>query len=143
MTKGANHVLPRAVVQKPISARRILVVDDDPDSAESFMRVLQSMGHKGEFITDPLDALPAARRLQPELVFLDIAMPVVDGYTLARVFRAAFGFDAIRLVAVTGFTEKEDRVRAREAGFDAHVGKPADPAIIESILHTIFDPGNR
>lgn len=118
-------------------------MDDDPDSAETFARVLQAMGHKAEFVTDPMDALPAARRLQPELVFLDIGMPLIDGYALARAFRAAFGFERIRLVAITGFTDDGDRVRAREAGFDAHVGKPADAAVIQSILDTIFDPRNR
>jgi CheY-like chemotaxis protein len=121
-------------------SRRILVVDDNPDTAESFARVLHAMGHEVESVTDPLDALPAARRVQPELVFLDIGMPLLDGYELARALRKAFGFEKIRIVAVTGHGMPEDRARARVAGFDAHVTKPADPDIIESIVKTIFNP---
>ena len=122
------------------AVRRILVVDDSADVAESFARVLQSMGHDAEFVTDPLVALPAARAMQAELIFLDIDMPLVMGYELAGAFRAAFGFEQMRIVAVTGYGKDEDRARARVAGFDAHVTKPADPAVIDSILTTIFDP---
>jgi CheY-like chemotaxis protein len=117
-------------------SRRILVVDDNPDTAESFARVLRAMGHEVESVTDPLDALPAARRVQPELVFLDIGMPLLDGYELARALRKAFGC----IVAVTGHGMPEDRPRARVAGFDAHVTKPVDPDVIESIVKTIFNP---
>jgi CheY-like chemotaxis protein len=119
-------------------ARRILVVDDQPDTAESFARLLQVMGHEVVFVTDPLEALPAARRFQPELVFLDIGMPLVTGYELARIFRSAFGFDKLRMVAITAYNSEEHRSRSREAGFDAHVAKPADPAMLESIVKTIF-----
>jgi CheY-like chemotaxis protein len=119
-------------------ARRILVVDDQPDTAESFARLLQVMGHEVVFVTDPLEALPAARRFQPELVFLDIGMPLVTGYELARIFRSAFGFDKLKMVAITAYNSEEHRSRSREAGFDAHVAKPADPAMLESIVKTIF-----
>jgi CheY-like chemotaxis protein len=119
--------------------RRILVVDDNPDTAESFALVLRAMGHEVESVTDPLDALPAARRVAAELVFLDIGMPLLDGYELARALRKAFGFEKIHIVAVTGHGMPEDRARARVAGFDAHVTKPADPDVIESIVKTIFN----
>jgi CheY-like chemotaxis protein len=127
--------------EAPVS-RRILVVDDNEDIALSFVRVLETMGHHAECVTDPLQALAAVRRLDAELVFLDISMPVIDGYELARVLRAEFGFEKMRIVAVTAYTKHEDRVRAREAGFDAHVGKPAPPDVIESIVKTIFHPGS-
>lgn len=120
--------------------RRILVVDDSRDAAESFALVLQSMGHYAEFVTDPCVALPAARNMRAELVFVDIGMPTINGYELAGVFRAESGLEHMRIVAVTGYGKDEDRVRSRMAGFDAHVAKPADPAVIESILLTIFDP---
>jgi len=114
------------------------VVDDQQDTAESFARLLQVMGHEVVFVTDPLEALPAARRFQPELVFLDIGMPLVTGYELARIFRSAFGFEKLRMVAITAYNSEEHRSRSREAGFDAHVAKPADPALLESIVKTIF-----
>jgi CheY-like chemotaxis protein len=97
------------------------------------------MGHEAVFTTDALDAVPLAKKMQPNIMFLDIGLPTIDGYALARIFRQTFGFESIRLVAVTGHTRDEDRALARQAGFDAHVGKPADPVMIEAILKTIFD----
>jgi CheY-like chemotaxis protein len=120
--------------------KRILIVDDLHDSARSLALVLQRMGHTAEFVTDPLQALEAARRLRPELVFLDIGMPGLDGYSLARMFRQEFGFDLLRMVALTAWDRDDDRAESRRAGFDAHVAKPADPETIDSILKTIFDP---
>lgn len=125
---------------EPSRSRRVLVVEDNLDSAESFTRILKLMGHQAEFVSNPLDALAAARRLKPEVVFLDIGLPVIDGYELARTLRATFGFDSMRIVAVTAYNNEEDRVRSRQSGFDAHVAKPADPAIVERIIQTIFTP---
>lgn len=124
------------------TSKRILVVDDLHDSALSLALVLQHMGHTAEFVTDPWKALEAARRLHPELVFLDIGMPGIDGYALARMFRQEFGFEALRLVALTAWDGDKDRIESRRAGFDAHVAKPADPATLESILKTVFDRGS-
>ena len=123
------------------SPKRILVVDDLHDSALSLSLVLQHMGHTAEFVTDPWQALEAARRLNPELVFLDIGMPGIDGYALARMFRQEFGFEALRLVALTAWDGDKDRIESRRAGIDAHVAKPADPATLDSILKTVFDRG--
>ena len=122
--------------------KRILVVDDLHDSAMSLAMVLQHMGHTAEFVTDPWRALEAARRLRPELVFLDIGMPGIDGYALARMFRQEFGFETVRLVALTAWDTDKDRIESRRAGFDAHVAKPADPATLDSILQTVFDRGS-
>ena len=122
-----------------LAAKRILVVDDLHDSALSLALVLQRMGHHAEFVTDPWKALEVARRMRPELMFLDIGMPDIDGYALARMLRQEFGFDSLRLVALTAWGRDEDRAESRRAGFDAHVTKPADAETIESILQTIFD----
>ena len=119
--------------------KRILVVDDLHDSAMSLALVLQRMGHTAEFVTDPWKALETARRLRPDLVFLDIGMPGIDGYALARMFRQEFGFETLRLVALTAWGRDEDRAASRQAGFDAHVTKPAELETIDSILKTIFD----
>ena len=125
------------------SRKRILIVDDLHDSAMSLALLLVQMGHTAEFVTNPLQALEAARRLRPELVFLDIGMPGIDGYSLARMLREEFGFDALRLVALTAWGGDDDRAESRRAGFDAHVTKPADLVTIDSVLKTIFPPGNR
>jgi len=117
---------------------RALVVDDSEDVAESFARVLEAMGCEATFITNPYLAVETSRRIKPEVVFLDIGMPGVDGYELARVLRAQYGWDGLRIVAVTGYATEEDRARSRRAGFDAHVVKPVSPELVESMLHTLF-----
>lgn len=114
-----------------------LVVDDHQDTAESFAKVLHLLGCKAVFVTDPRNALAEAERVKPHVAFLDIGMPHINGRELARALRAAFGED-LRLVAVTAYGGSEDRAASRKAGFDAHVVKPVDPAMVESILKTMF-----
>jgi CheY-like chemotaxis protein len=121
-----------------IAPKRILVVDDLQDSALSLTLVLRRLGHTAEFVTDPWQAIEAVRRLRPELVFLDIGMPEINGYALARMLRQEFGFDGVKIVALTAWDRDEDRAESRRAGFDAHVAKPADPETIDSILKTVF-----
>jgi CheY-like chemotaxis protein len=115
-----------------------LVVDDNEDAAESFARVLELLGCEAVFVTDPRKALDEAARLKPHVAFLDIGMPHIDGYQLARALRARFGEDGVKLVAVTAYGTTADRVASRKAGFDAHVAKPVDPALVESIIRTVL-----
>jgi CheY-like chemotaxis protein len=122
---------------------RVLVVDDIPDAAESMARVLASMGHEAAYVTRASQALAVAREMRPHLVFLDLGMPEMDGYTLARCLRAEFGFEDLRLVAITGWGRDEDRAASRQAGFDAHVSKPASVEVIDSILKTVLAPSLR
>lgn len=119
---------------------RVLVVDDSRDAAESFARLLQTMGCEATFITNPYLAVETARRLRAEVAFLDINMPGIDGYALARVLRRQHGWEELRIVAVTGYGSGDDRARSRRAGFDAHVVKPVSPELVESMLQTLF-PG--
>ena len=125
--------------------QRALVVDDDHDVAESFARLLESMGCHAEFLIDPTRAMDAVERLEPEVVFLDLGMPVIDGYQLAGLLRARYGWHGLRLVAVTAYGSEQDRARSRAAGFDAHVLKPVSPELVESMLRTLFPrpPGER
>ena len=117
---------------------RILVVDDVADAAESMARVLAAMGHEVAYVTRSSQAMKVAREMRPHLVFLDLGMPEIDGYALARQLRAEFGFEALRLVAISGWGREEDRAASRQAGFDAHVKKPAGLEIIDSILKTVL-----
>jgi len=117
---------------------RILVVDDVPDAAESMARMLAAMGHEAAYVTRASQALGVAREMRPHLVFLDLGMPEIDGYALARLLRAEFGFDGLRLVAISGWGRDEDRAASRQAGFDAHVKKPAEIEMIDSILKTVL-----
>ena len=118
--------------------QRALVVDDDRDVAESFARLLESMGCHAEFLIDPTRAMDAVERIEPEIVFLDLGMPGIDGYELAGRLRAKYGWHGLRLVAVTAYGSQEDRARSRAAGFDAHVLKPVSPELVESMLGTLL-----
>jgi CheY-like chemotaxis protein len=117
-----------------------LVVDDNEDAAESFARLLQLVGCNAVFVTDPRNALAEAARLKPHVAFLDIGMPHIDGYRLARMLRTSFG-EELKLVAITAYDGTQHRTASRRAGFDAHVVKPIDPALVECILKTMFPEG--
>ena len=120
------------------TARRILVVDDDADTAQSFAAVLRMLGHSAEFTSDPGAVVEMATRMKPDVVLLDIGMPGMDGFQLAKLLRQRFS--GTYVVAITGHGTDEYRKRGREAGFDAYVVKPVDPPLLESILKTLFDP---
>ena len=124
----------------PFQCPRALVVDDNADAADSFARLLRHMGCEAIAVTDPFLAMDAAAQLKAQVVFLDIGMPGMDGLELARRFRAKYGFEGLRIVAVTAYSEEEHRTLSRQAGFDAHVVKPVDIHLVESMLHTLF-PG--
>jgi CheY-like chemotaxis protein len=119
---------PRAIVQK-----RILVVDDNVDAAESLGTLLRAMGHEVFVAHDGQTALDLLGKARPDIALLDITMPGMSGYELARRVRARAG-SALRIVALSGFGLPEDRARALEAGFDQHMVKPVDPAFLRSLL---------
>jgi PAS domain S-box-containing protein len=111
---------------------RLLVVEDDPDSRELIELVLTSEGAHVDGASSADEALKAFDRSQPDVVVSDIGMPGHDGYWLVRQLRERF--PAVRVLALTAYTRREDARRAEEAGFDAHLGKPVDPArLVETI----------
>jgi PAS domain S-box-containing protein len=114
--------------------RRVLLVDDNADAADSLRLVLDLQGHATEVAYDSTSALRAVERFGPECVLLDIGLPVVDGYETARRIRALPGGSAIRLIAITGWGQQEDKERAVAAGFDAHLTKPVDSAALSALL---------
>ena len=117
--------------------RRILVVDDERDAADTLTMCLEQLGHEVISTTDALGAVELARDTRPELILLDIGMPDMDGWQLARALRKVFGQESVRIVALTGRGEREDHARSRAAGFDAHLPKPVDMALLKSILAQI------
>ena len=119
------------------SGKEILVVDDDPDSAFMFAALLRQLGHAVEYVTSSQAVLDIARRMKPWLIFLDIGMPGPNGWELAPVLRRELGPEAVRLVAVSGYGDPEHHKRSREAGCDAHVQKPVDIELLQSILAQI------
>ncbi len=108
------------------TARRVLVVDDNPDVAESLGMVLRCWGHDVHLAHDGPEALTTARRLRPEVVLLDIGLPGMDGYEVARRLREDGAPEAMLLVAITGYGQEDYRRRSEEAGFQHHLVKPVD-----------------
>ena len=118
----------------PRIGQRILVVDDNEDFATSLAMILRDLGHEVRVEHDGTAGLHAAEAFQPLVAFLDIGMPGLSGYELARSLRTSPRTSAMYLVAVTGFGQEADRLLAREAGFDRHVVKPIDPASLPRLL---------
>jgi PAS domain S-box-containing protein len=120
--------------------RRVLVVDDNKDSAESMAVLLRLAGHEVDTAHDGLAALSCAVRSRPEVVLLDIGLPGMNGYDVAKEIRSSAGCDGIRLVAMTGYGQEEDRRHAIEAGFDAHFVKPLSVDDIAEIISQLRSP---
>jgi CheY-like chemotaxis protein/nitrogen-specific signal transduction histidine kinase len=112
---------------------RVLVVDDNEDGAETLGALLSASGHDVHVFYDARSALEAATANPPEIAFIDLNMPVMDGFELARMLRELPSGQTIRLIAVTGMGREADVARSRTAGFDAHLTKPADPEKIEEL----------
>jgi PAS domain S-box-containing protein len=114
--------------------RRILVVDDNSDSAESMALLLRASGHDVHTAHDGASALEQADAHKPEIVLLDIGLPGLSGYTVAKRLRELPGLGAVKLIAITGYGQEEDRKRSRDAGFDHHLVKPVDIAVLGALL---------
>ncbi len=117
-------------------ARRLLVVDDEPDSARALARLLRFWGHEVGVAHDGRSALDEAQRTRPEVVFLDIGLPGADAFELARRL-CEFAGERLRIVALTGHARDEDRRRTEAAGFAGHLVKPVDPAELGRLLAVI------
>jgi PAS domain S-box-containing protein len=122
-----------------LAQRRILVVDDNRDSADSLSLLFGLKGHIVRTAYDGQSALEEARALGPDLVLLDIGLPGLDGYEVARRIRAEASLPSPTLVAMTGWGRVEDTQRAREAGFDLHLTKPIDIEALERLIGTPED----
>lgn len=114
-----------ATAQAPTNSKKVLVVDDNTDAADSLATLLGVMGYEVRIAYDGPEAIEAADEFQPAVALLDIGLPKLSGYDIARHVRQKQGADVL-LVAITGWGQEDDRRRAREAGFDHHFTKPAD-----------------
>jgi two-component system CheB/CheR fusion protein len=106
--------------------KRVLIVEDNPDAAESLRLLLQILGHHVRAVHDGLAALEAARANLPDLMLIDIGLPGMDGYELARTIRGDVALKGLLLIALTGYGQPEDRAQATAAGFDYYLVKPVD-----------------
>jgi PAS domain S-box-containing protein len=124
---AASVAEPAASPLPPATGRRIMVVDDNVDAAETLGMLLGVYGHTVEVFHDPASALAAAQRLRPDLAVLDIGLPVLDGYELAARLRALLGAHPCRLIALSGYGQDSDKARSAAAGFERHLVKPITP----------------
>jgi two-component system, OmpR family, response regulator len=120
------------------AGKRVLVVEDNIDAAETMQLMLSISGYEARTAYDGAAALGLAREFRPSVVFLDIGLPGKDGYTIARELRGLPEMKSALLVALTGYGQDEDRKRAAEAGFDAFQVKPVEPTALEALLTAHF-----
>jgi signal transduction histidine kinase/CheY-like chemotaxis protein len=134
--RGARPAPPPAAgaAAGPPPRRRVLVVDDNADAGAGLALLLRMRGHEVATAADGPAALEAVRSFRPDVVLLDLGLPGMDGYAVAERLRAETGPADLRLIALTGYGQEEDRGRTREAGFAEHLVKPADLDDIERVL---------
>ena len=128
-------------VAKPSQVRRlhILIADDNVDLAENFAELLRTNGHQVDVVHDGEAALKSASLVLPDIVLLDIGMPKLDGYQVAKQLKRSATTERIHLVAISGWGQATDKENALRAGFDHHLVKPVDPQTLVNILEDAFE----
>ncbi|HYG66430.1 MAG TPA: response regulator, partial [Anaeromyxobacteraceae bacterium] len=126
---------PDANAPGPVRSRRrrVLIVDDNEDAAETLAELVALFGHETDVAHDGPSAVAKACAGRPDVVLCDIGLPGFSGYEVAKRVRATVA-DPVKLIAVSGYARPEDRAKAVEEGFDAHLSKPLDPDVLESLL---------
>ena len=120
---------------------RILLIDDNKDSADSYAIMLSQWGHQTTAAYDAKTGLTAALNFNPDLAILDIGLPIVDGYMLAAQLRSEASLDHLHIVALTGYTDRLCAARSMHDGFDEHFIKPLDPERLRAFLERLFPNG--
>jgi PAS domain S-box-containing protein len=133
-SQPADAVESQHSSQGPPHPCRVLVVDDNKDAAESLAMLLRVAGHEVRTAHDGLTALKMTKTFRPEVILLDIGMPGMDGYEVARRFREQPELKGSLLAALTGYGQEEDRRHSHDAGFDEHLVKPVEPVALERLL---------
>jgi CheY-like chemotaxis protein len=121
---------------------RILVVDDNPDSALSLAMMLSIMGHDTRTAHDGESAVSTAESFRPDVVLLDIGLPKLNGYEVAQRIRTSSWGESMFLIAVTGWGQDEDRQRSSEVGLNVHMVKPVEPSALQKLLADLRPDGN-
>jgi PAS domain S-box-containing protein len=122
----------------PTSRLRLLVVDDNRDSVDSLSTLLRLMGNDVHMAFDGVEAVHAAHTLRPDVVLLDVGLPLRNGYEAAKLIRSEPWGRKMVLIALTGWGQEQDRKRSREAGFDHHLVKPVDPKTLMALVSELF-----
>jgi CheY-like chemotaxis protein len=118
----------------PRFASRAVIIDDNRDAARAMSMLIEQLGGATRIAHDAASGLEAVQQFQPDIVFLDIGMPGTDGYEACRQLRRLPSQEKVVIVAVTGWGQSQDKQRALDAGFDAHLVKPVDPALLTRVL---------
>lgn len=121
-------------VQSSRQSKKILVVDDNPDAAELVSSLLETQGHEVATAHTPREAIGIAGRFQPDVAFLDIGLPEMDGFELAARLRSLPELRDCRLVAITGYDDAEDRRQSQRVGFEAHLVKPISLDTLNQVI---------
>ncbi|HEY5897231.1 MAG TPA: PAS domain S-box protein [Burkholderiales bacterium] len=131
---AAADAAPPQEIGRPSLARRVLVVDDNVDAADTLHALLKSLGHETLVVHDGVEALKVMPQFQPDIVLLDIGLPGMDGYEVARRLAPFKNARKVKIVAVTGWGQDPDRQRSREAGIDVHLVKPVEPEVLAQVV---------
>jgi CheY-like chemotaxis protein len=129
--------VPTTVVPEPRRALKVLVVDDNMDAATGMSMLLRAFGHEVRSTYDGASAMKVALEFVPDVVLLDIGLPLINGYEVAKWIRQEPKLKQVVLVAMTGYALESDRQRSQEAGFHHHLVKPADFVHVQSILSAV------
>ena len=135
------HSAASAMQPHGLAAKRILIVDDNADAANTLAALLASLGHETTVVYDGPQAMEAENAFRPDVVLLDIGLPGMSGYEVAKGLRARRG-RKLRIIAVSGWGHETDRARSREAGIDLHLVKPVDEAVLLRLLEARSQNGN-
>jgi PAS domain S-box-containing protein len=133
-TESSTQASDASAERPQPASRTVLVVDDNVDAAQSLAVLLRLQGHTVRVVHDGETAIACVRESQPEVVLLDIGMPGMNGYQVARCLREKHAADELMLVALTGWGQEQDRLRSKEAGFDHHLTKPVELATLQAVL---------
>ncbi len=137
---GDGPAAPEHVTPAGLVARRVLVIDDNRDAADSTAMLLGTLGAQSHVAYDGESGLAAIAAWKPDAVLLDLGMPGMDGFEVARRIRADPSLAGLQVIALTGWGQQQDRERTREAGFDHHLVKPADPKTLQAVLNAATTP---
>jgi two-component system CheB/CheR fusion protein len=129
MSSSSTPFVPRP----PTRSRRVLLVEDNPDGRESLRLLLEMWGHRVKVAADGQTGVALGLAWNPEAALIDLGLPLLDGFQVARRLREALG-DEVLLIAVSGYDRPEHQERGRAAGFNHHLSKPADPDTIYRLL---------
>jgi two-component system CheB/CheR fusion protein len=132
--------MPGQEPNKQPASRRILVVDDNPDQLKSLSALLRLSGHEVHEALDGPEAIEMALRIRPDFLLLDIGLPILDGFAVAKRLRQEPALSGMKIIAVSGFGTEDDRRKSMEAGFDSHLLKPVDPDFLQGLLSVSSDP---